>query len=104
MSAEDFVPLSLDVPTPTLSALWGYMHNKDFWRNEDIWKGDPNVSPKFERYNETPQAWVSFGEKTGLSPVRSQRAFEKVVPVNAYTMGGIVKDAGLSAEEFKKLL
>ena len=25
-------------------------------------------------------------------------------PVNAFTMGGIVKDAGLSVEEFKKLL
>jgi len=25
-------------------------------------------------------------------------------PVNAITMGGIVKDAGLSTEEFKKLL
>ena len=25
-------------------------------------------------------------------------------PVNAFTMGGIVKDAGLTAEEFKKLL
>lgn len=25
-------------------------------------------------------------------------------PVNAYTMGGIVKDAGLSPEEFRKLL
>ena len=25
-------------------------------------------------------------------------------PVNAYTMGGIVRDAGLTAEEFKKLL
>jgi hypothetical protein len=25
-------------------------------------------------------------------------------PVNAYTMGGIVRDAGLSIEEFKKLL
>ncbi len=25
-------------------------------------------------------------------------------PVDAYTMGGIVKDAGLSIEEFKKLL
>lgn len=25
-------------------------------------------------------------------------------PVNAYTMGGIVKDAGLSEEEFKRLL
>ena len=25
-------------------------------------------------------------------------------PVNSYTMGGIVRDAGLTAEEFKKLL
>jgi len=25
-------------------------------------------------------------------------------PINTYTMGGIVKDAGLSIEEFKKLL
>lgn len=25
-------------------------------------------------------------------------------PVNAYTMGGIVRDAGLSVEDFKKLL
>ena len=25
-------------------------------------------------------------------------------PINAYTMGGIVKDAGMSLEDFKKLL
>jgi predicted RNA binding protein YcfA (HicA-like mRNA interferase family) len=25
-------------------------------------------------------------------------------PVNAYTMGGIVRDAGLTVEQFKKLL
>lgn len=25
-------------------------------------------------------------------------------PINAYTMGGIVKDAGLTVQEFKKLL
>ena len=25
-------------------------------------------------------------------------------PVNAFTMGGIIKDAGLTVEEFKKLL
>ncbi len=25
-------------------------------------------------------------------------------PVNAYTMGGIVKDAGLTVEDFRKLL
>lgn len=25
-------------------------------------------------------------------------------PINAYTMGGLVRDAGLTIEEFKKLL
>jgi len=25
-------------------------------------------------------------------------------PINAYTMGGLVRDAGLSVEEFRKLL
>jgi predicted RNA binding protein YcfA (HicA-like mRNA interferase family) len=25
-------------------------------------------------------------------------------PINAYTMGGIVKDAGITAEEFRRLL
>ena len=25
-------------------------------------------------------------------------------PINAYTLGGIVKDAGLSVDEFKKIL
>ena len=25
-------------------------------------------------------------------------------PVNAYTMGGIIRDAGLTVEEFRKLL
>ena len=31
-------------------------------------------------------------------------AFTRGDPVNAYTMGGIVTDAGLGVEEFKKLL
>ena len=30
--------------------------------------------------------------------------FTRSDPVNAYTMGGIVTDAGLGIEEFKKLL
>ncbi|MDM8559659.1 hypothetical protein [Candidatus Parabeggiatoa sp. HSG14] len=28
----------------------------------------------------------------------------KANPINAYTMGGIIKDAGLTIEEFKNLL
>ncbi len=28
----------------------------------------------------------------------------RVNPINAYTMGGIIKDSGLTLEQFKKLL
>jgi predicted RNA binding protein YcfA (HicA-like mRNA interferase family) len=28
----------------------------------------------------------------------------RVNPINSYTMGGIIKDAGMTIEEFKKLL
>ena len=54
-------------------------------------------------------------EKAGFRIVRqSKHVFmtngEKVItiprmnPVNAYTMGGIIKDAGLTVESFQKLL
>ena len=54
-------------------------------------------------------------EKAGFRIVRqSKHVFmtngEKVItiprmnPVNAYTMGGIIKDAGLTVEDFRKLL
>ena len=84
-SIKDFIPVNVGVSIPTFSALWGYIYNKDFWSNEDIWKGSKKVSPKEEMWNTTPKVWQMFGEKTGLSPERSRRAFNKVVPMNAYT-------------------
>jgi len=54
-------------------------------------------------------------EKAGFKVVRESKhivmsdgqrilTIPRANPVNAYTMGGIVRDAGLSIEEFKKLL
>ena len=54
-------------------------------------------------------------EKAGFKVVREGRhivmfdgirilTIPRVNPVNAYTMGGIVRDSGLMVEEFKKLL
>ena len=54
-------------------------------------------------------------EKAGLSKVRQGKhivmsngirivTIPRHNPVNAITMGGIVRDAGLTVEEFKKLL
>lgn len=86
MSATDFIPVDLQsfLP-PTISALLGYTSNKDFWKNEDIWKGRKGISPKEEYWNTTPKPWVMFGKHTGLSPERSRRAFNKVAPQNLYT-------------------
>ena len=54
-------------------------------------------------------------EKAGFRVVRESRhvvmsngqrilTIPRANPVNAFTMGGIVRDAGLTVEEFKKLL
>ena len=54
-------------------------------------------------------------EKAGFQVIRQGKhitmtngeliiAIPRANPVNAYTMAGIVNDAGLSIEEFKKLL
>lgn len=54
-------------------------------------------------------------EKAGFRVVRESRhvvmsdgrrilTIPRANPVNAYTMGGIVRDAGLSIEEFRNLL
>ena len=54
-------------------------------------------------------------EKAGFRVVRESKhvvmsngqrilTIPRANPVNAFTMGGIVRDAGLTVEEFKKLL
>ena len=54
-------------------------------------------------------------EKAGFSVVRQSKhiimsdgarilTIPRNNPVNAFTLGGLVKDAGLSVEDFKKLL
>ena len=54
-------------------------------------------------------------EKAGFNVVREGKHIamtngERILiipranPINAFTMGGIIKDAGLTIEEFKKLL
>ena len=47
---------------------------------------------------------VRQGKHTAMSDGARILTIPRHNPVNAYTMGGIVRDAGLSVEEFKKLL
>jgi len=61
------------------------------------------------------QRAVSAFEKAGFHVIRkgkhiSMAKDDRIIiiprnnPINAFTMGGIIKDAGLTIEEFKKLL
>jgi hypothetical protein len=80
---KDFSPVSFtDIP-PVVEAVLGYSVNKDFWRREDIWKGD-DVLPQEEYNKYTPETYVQFGEQTGTSPVRMKYALEQL-----FTRGNI---------------
>ena len=47
---------------------------------------------------------VSQGEHIVMSDGKRILTIPRHNPVNAYTMGGIVSDAGLTIKEFRKLL
>lgn len=47
---------------------------------------------------------VRQGKHVILSDGRRILTIPRSNPVNAFTMGGIVRDAGLTAEEFKRML
>lgn len=48
--------------------------------------------------------WVVH-ERKHISMTDGERIIiPRANPINAYTMGGIIKDAGMTVEEFKKLL
>jgi len=74
-----------DLMPPTLDAALGYFSNKDFWRNEDIWKG-PEVEPREEYRAYTHPALVEIGRVTGVSPERAGYALEQLLTYgNIYT-------------------
>lgn len=83
LAVRDFIPFSPTNLPPTVEAMLGYSANKDFWFNEDIWKG-PEVKPEEEFTRYTPQAFVELGRATGLSPERSKAALEQL-----FTYGNI---------------
>ena len=47
---------------------------------------------------------VRQGKHIVMSDGRRILTIPRANPVNAYTLGGIVRDAGLTMEEFRKLL
>jgi len=76
MAAKDFIPFSPTNLPPTVEAILGYSANKDFWFNEDIWRG-PKVKPEEEYTKYTPEAFKKAGKATGMSPVRLKSALQQ---------------------------
>lgn len=74
---------------PLVAATGAYFFNKDFWLNDDVWKGR-QVSPSEEYTPDTPKEWVKVGamskqlkDRLGLpevSPERAKRAASKILP------------------------
>jgi len=87
---------------PILDAILGYQLNKDFWRNEDIWKGS-EVESYLEKTHYIHPAFVEWGEATGMSPKRTQYVLQQYFTSgNIYTSlvgGGMKALMGQLSEE-----
>jgi hypothetical protein len=82
-SLKQLSPADFTALPPTMSALIGYVTNKDFWLNEDIWRGQDGAlswprSKHEVRPGQTPQVFTDIGEMTGLSPERLNYAVDEL--------------------------
>lgn len=82
---KDVMPLMPETALPPLlEGLLGYASNKDFWYNDDIWRG-AEVDPKEEWKHRTSLIARQFG-KVGVSPTRGERMLQQVFTTsNFYT-------------------
>jgi len=83
-SLKSVSPVGVSSLPPTISGTLGYVTNKDFWLNEDIWRKTdrPFAWPESrEEYipGRTPQVYIDIGQVTGLSPERTRYAVEELV-------------------------
>jgi hypothetical protein len=107
-AVSDFIPIvpEQNIP-PTIDAFLGYMANKDFLKNEDIWKG-PKVTPREEYTVYTDPAMKKLGQLTGLSPERTAYALSQIFTRgNIYTglvSGGLNAILGGQSEADKRKL
>lgn len=83
-SLKSTSPVGVGQLPPSISGSIGYMTNKDFWLNEDIWRRteEPFDWPRSKEEfvpGQTPQAYIDVGKLTGLSPERTRYAVEELV-------------------------
>ena len=76
-------PVGVSSLPPTVSGTLGYIQNRDFWLNEDIWRKTekpfdwPRSKEEFIP-GRTPEFYVDVGEITGLSPERTRYTVEEL--------------------------
>ncbi len=108
-SLEQLSPVSLTGLPPTLSAALGYMTNKNFWSNNDIWRNTdkpftwPNSAQEYTE--RTPQMAIDFGKFTGLSPERTKYAVGQLITngsIWSYLVGGAYDELFGSLPKDKK--
>jgi len=88
-AVQEFSPVGpTQVLPPTFEAFLGYVSNKDFWRNEDIWKG-PEIKAVEEYTKYTHPAFIRAGQLTGLSPERLRYVLQQY-----FTSGNIYSSIG----------
>jgi|GEM_PF-2247593 hypothetical protein len=82
-SFKQISPIDTSMLPPSVSATLGYIQNRDFWANENIWKRSKPI--EWPRSNVevvpgvTPQAMIDIGNLTGLSPERLRYSLEELV-------------------------
>lgn len=97
------------VPTenlpPTVSALVGYLLNKDLWTREDIWKGPKVRAGEEYDIRRTNPMFVAAG-KVGLSPERTAYAVNRIAPLSnpfsGMVTGGMSAILGSLPEEIRQ--
>jgi len=79
-SFQDLMPVGPDIP-PTAKLWYSYILNKDFWTNESLWKGSPQVEPAEQWYpGDTPPGFVRMGKALGMSPAKLHGAGRTIIP------------------------
>ena len=82
-SFKQISPIDTSMLPPSVSATLGYIQNRDFWANENIWKRSKPI--EWPRSNVevvpgvTPQAMIDIGNLTRLSPERLRYSLEELV-------------------------
>jgi hypothetical protein len=92
-SLKEQSPVDVTELPPSVSGILGYVNNKDFWLNEEIWKKseaygyqlpkaitEKSVGGSEEEYDKnTPEFYKDFGAATGMSPERTRYMIEELL-------------------------